>query len=211
MDYPQAIVLDLGNVIIEIDPQRTLDAFRELLGPHYELAFKQGAWKKLHHTLELGQISQLAFLNRLQWLSPVTLSSSQLLNAWNAVLIGVPEENVRTLEALGEKYPLYLLSNTDALHIDWIRKYFKQHYDIDQFDTHFFEKAFFSYELGMRKPMPQIYSHILEELGWKDRPGEVLFIDDKEENIRAASQQGWQVVHHPVGALLSQSVGQLLT
>jgi epoxide hydrolase-like predicted phosphatase len=74
---------------------------------------------------------------------------------------------------------LYILSNQMKFRADYIKTHF---------DIRFFNKAFFSNELGFMKPDKKIYNYVLKQIKFK--PNECLFIDDKIDNIESAKSLG---------------------
>ena len=192
---PTALLFDLGTVIIDIDPSLTVAAFRKLLGEHSDRLLAQTNWEEWHRQLEIGALSAEAFINRIQSASPVPLHGREIVNAWNATLIGIPAWRIELLKALKKDYRLFLLSNTDPIHMTWIREYVRRTFGIADFEHSLFERAFLSYEVNARKPDSLIYKIVLEETGIS--PGEYLFIDDKKENVDGARAIGIPSIQYP--------------
>ena len=97
---------------------------------------------------------------------------------------------LRSLRAQG--YRLALLSNTNPIHIDEVRRRLGP-FGYGEF-ARCFERIFYSYEMGLRKPDPTIYAAVDRELGITS-PAEVLFIDDNAANIASAAAYGWRTLH----------------
>lgn len=192
---PSALLFDLGTVIIDIDPARTREAFKELFGQQFNEFIERFPWQELHRQLELGKISQEAFINRIQREAPGAPQAKDIVDAWNATLIGIPAWKIDLLTELRRTYRLFLLSNTDPIHIDWIRAYIRRTFAIDHFDTQLFEQAFYSFTTGLRKPDLAIYQHVLAETGIA--PEEFFFIDDLRENIEGAKLAGISGLQFP--------------
>ncbi|MEO7529934.1 MAG: HAD-IA family hydrolase, partial [Sediminibacterium sp.] len=112
-------------------------------------------------------------------------------NAWNALLIGFPVERVQWLQRISKKYRIYLFSNTNSIHYQSFAKTFEEATGVN-FNACFI-KAYYSHEMGLRKPDPASYQLIIEEQQLK--AAETLFIDDTIKNIEAAKELGIQVRH----------------
>ena len=114
---------------------------------------------------------------------------------WNSILKDFPLYRLEFLENLKEKYHLFLLSNTDSIHI----QRFKENVGKQFYDRFFnsFKKMYYSYEMKMRKPDVEIYEFVLKEQNLN--PSETLFIDDRQDNIESAAALGIQVWHLQVG------------
>lgn len=149
---------------------------------------------RLNISFEKGEISRENFLLGIQKHIPNT-SIDEILAAWNAVLLDFPLYRLEFLQLLSQKYKLYLLSNTDSIHIE----HFEQRDGATFFGDFYqcFEQVYFSYEIGMRKPDAETYLSILKrhELS----PKRTLFVDDKKENTDAAKALGIHVWNLQVG------------
>jgi FMN phosphatase YigB (HAD superfamily) len=104
----------------------------------------------------------------------------------------LPEERWHILEKLSDHYRIFLLSNTNAIHVPYYAGVLKQKYGTNGYD-HLFEKTYFSYELGMRKPNEDIFQHVIADA--RLRPEETVFIDDFLENIETARKLGFETIH----------------
>lgn len=184
-----AIIFDFGDVFINLDKQATQDQL-------HDLGLK--AWNEeldaLNITFEKGNCTREAFLNGFQKHLPKA-SHDEILAAWNAILLDFPLYRLEFLQLLSKNYRLFLLSNTDAIHIDT----FEQKTGSSFYGAFYqcFEKVYFSFEVGMRKPDADIYLHVLRENELS--PKRTLFVDDKKENTDAALALGMQVWHLDVG------------
>ena len=189
----QSIIFDLGGVIIDIDTKRSfqrLSSFyagdkpeESLLSEHVDLFLN----------FEKGLISVAEFREGIRQLTEnADLSDTLIDEAWNEMLLQIPKERFQVLERIRDQYQLFVLSNTNAIHVPAFNKIVEQtsgKADI----AHFFDKVYFSHEMQKRKPEPAIYQQVLYEN--QLLPEKTLFIDDRLENIAAASSLGMQVFH----------------
>jgi len=189
------IIFDLGNVLLDLDFKRVNAAFEALLGDDFHSLATSDETKNIFLQFEIGQYSEESFINALQRLAPKVPDGRKMIEAWNSLLVEVPFKRLEMLEYLKAKgYQLYLLSNTNSLHIHWLNRYLKKEYSIENFDERFFVKSYYSHLIQMRKPNVEIYEYVLSDAFIKAE--ETLFVDDSEDNILAAQKLGISGLHH---------------
>ena len=179
------IIFDFGDVFINLDKEATPLALKKL-----GLIEWSSEIDSLNFNFEKGLITRTDFLLGLNKLVP-NATQEEVLEAWNGVLLDFPKYRLEFLEKLSKKYQLFLLSNTDSIHIN----HFKEK-NGDEFYNRFyncFEKVYFSYDLGMRKPDEEIYNFVIKENNLN--PKSTLFVDDNFDNIEGAKKTGLQVWH----------------
>lgn len=185
------IIFDFGDVFLNLDKSAAAKALAAYgfieTTPELDLLFKD---------YEKGVISTEPFLNATKAVFPKA-TVPQLIAAWNSILLDFPLSRLEFLEQLASKnqYRLFLLSNTNELHIDFVRKQMGDP-DYGRFKD-CFEQFYLSYEMGMRKPDLEIFEYILHQ-NYLTAP-ETLFIDDTLENIETASTMGIKCWHLVVG------------
>ncbi|MCX6232991.1 MAG: HAD family phosphatase [Bacteroidetes bacterium] len=182
------IIFDYGGVILNIDYQLTVDAFMECGLDNFNELYSKASQNHLFDKLETGKISPASFRQGIRDISGLTISDEQIDYAWNKIILDMPRHRIDFLLKLKKKYRIFLLSNTNKIHYDF---YLKQLQDMgfSGFDA-IFEKAWFSHEIGLRKPDPAVYSYVLEEKLLL--PKSTLFIDDSLQNISIANEMGIQ-------------------
>jgi putative hydrolase of the HAD superfamily len=183
------IIFDFGDVFINLDKEGTINGLKKL-----GLSEWNSELNELNLQFEKGQISEENFLQGLQKQVP-NASPEDILIAWKAVLLDFPLYRLEFLQKLSEKYRLFLLSNTDSIHIDS----FEQENGVSFYSDFYqcFEKVYFSFEMGMRKPDPEIFNYVLTTHNLSAK--HTLFVDDKKENTDAALSLGIQVWNLQVG------------
>jgi putative hydrolase of the HAD superfamily len=183
------IIFDFGDIFINLDKQATMDALQKLGLSEWNEDLDQ-----LNKQFETGQISREKFLLGIQKHVP-NATIKEILAAWNAILLDFPLYRLEFLQMLSKKYRLFLLSNTDAIHIET----FEQKNGISFYSDFYqcFEKVYFSFEVEMRKPNPEIFNYLVNKHDLA--PKRTLFIDDKKENTDAALALGFQVWNLQVG------------
>ncbi len=185
----KSIVFDLGGVIIDLDVRQTYNAFLKILGDG-EMQLDKGYLKHpVFRQYELGEIDSDAFVKHIKENAISKTSNQEIINAWNAMLVSIPNERVELLETLGKHYRLFVLSNTNAIHEEYFEKMALGY----SYLRDLFESVYYSHHIGFRKPDIEAFNHVTKESGIK--PGETLFVDDLENNVKTAEKLGFQVVH----------------
>ena len=181
----KAIIFDLGAVILNINYQNTIDEFTKLGVNNAATFYSKKVQTNLFNQIETGMISSNEFLKALQK-ETKNANINQVEKAWNAMLLDLPEERIQLIEKLKNNYSIYLLSNTNAIHIDAIKKQLGKRKWLAF--CKLFDKMYLSHELGLRKPDVKIFEYILNEQ--KLKAEEVFFIDDSPQHIAGAKKIG---------------------
>ena len=186
----KAIIFDLGAVILNINYQNTIDEFTKLGVNNAATFYSKKVQTNLFNQIETGMISSNEFLKALQK-ETKNANIKQVEKAWNAMLLDLPEERIQLIEKLKNNYSIYLLSNTNAIHIDAIKKQLGKRKWLAF--CKLFDKMYLSHELGLRKPDVKIFEYILKEQ--KLKAEEVFFIDDSPQHIASAKKIGIHCHH----------------
>ncbi len=181
------IIFDLGGVLLDIDTRKTNEAFARLGVPGFANNYTLQKADPLFDNFERGKIPESDFFAGIRKIAGTTLSDVDIRNAWNALLLDFRAESIRHLNLLKQQYNLYLLSNTNSIHYTAFQELFTDQIGQPGFNEHFV-KAYYSHQLGFRKPEPDIYRYVLEDAGIE--AAESLFIDDLGKNIEAAAILG---------------------
>lgn len=198
-----AIIFDLGGVIINICYENTIRAFSQLCGFDASSLYTQKSQTDLFDQYEMGRISSADFRAGLSQRLGISDHSDEALNqAWNAMLLDIPKERVDWLQMIGQAKRIFLLSNTNEIHKLAFDQIFRQTFNstIGQLDD-LFEKAYFSHLMGDRKPHPSIFKTIIVEQSLV--PERTLFIDDSMQHIEGAQSVGLQTLHMANGLTLN--------
>lgn len=188
----KAVLFDLGGVLIDIDYHATERAFEELGVSDFKERYTQLAQNELFDRFECGEISPQHFVNLLLPFAQSGTSPNQVVAAWNAMLGSFPLEKIKLLERLSKTTPLFMLSNTNELH--WIEVKRAWQKVTTQPMQHFFSAIYLSHEIGKRKPHPETFVWVCQQMGFE--PADVLFIDDSPQHIEGATQAGLQVHYY---------------
>ncbi|SRR5574343_27887 len=186
-----AVILDLGGVIINLDYNKTIHAFEALGMSDFKTVYSQASQTNLFDDFETGKISAQHFVNcLLPYLKPGT-TPNKVVHAWNAMILDVPQQKLELLETLKKRFPVYLLSNTNELHVPVVRREFSKVTDYPM--EHFFTKMYFSNEIKLRKPNAEIFEFVCLENNLN--PANTLFVDDSIQHIEGAKKIGLNTEH----------------
>lgn len=194
----EAIIFDFGGVIIQLNYQATIDAFKKLGIENFDEMYSQAQQSNLFNDIETGKISSQRFINGLLDYLPSNTSPNKVVEAWNAMILNVPHQNIELLEKLSKKYRIFLLSNTNQLHIDLAYRNWNNVAEKPIKD--YFENIYLSHEVGIRKPDGEIFELVCKENQLNKET--TLFIDDTEQHIVGAMSVGLKTIHHQSNALL---------
>ena len=186
----KTIIFDLGAVILNINYQNTIDEFTKLGVNNAATFYSKKVQTNLFNQIETGMISSNEFLKALQK-ETKNANINQVEKAWNAMLLDLPEERVQLIKKLKNNHTIYLLSNTNAIHIDAFKKQLGNRKWLAF--CKLFDKMYLSHELGLRKPDVKIFEYILNEQ--KLKAEEVFFIDDSPQHIASAKKIGIHCHH----------------
>lgn len=188
----QAIIFDFGGVIINIDYQATIRAFSQLGLGSFEEVFSKAQQNSLSDDFEMGLISEETFFSTLKKEFDRPVDNEQLKNAWNSMLLDIPQKRIDLLLKIGDILPIFLLSNTNDTHINAINSYLRTTHQLDSVHS-WFTKVYFSFELNQRKPNANIFETVINENNLD--PSRTLFIDDSIQHIETAKKLGL-IAHH---------------
>ena len=200
------IIFDLGGVILNIDYRLTIDAFKNLGLSNFEEMFTQAQQVGLFDQLDKGLVTPAQFREGLRQISGVALSDKQIDDAWNAMLLDFPTKRLEVLMSVKNHYKTFLLSNTNAIHIEEYNKILQQTFGVGNLSV-FFDKEYYSHIINMRKPDAETFEIILKENNLN--ASETLFIDDTQQHVEGAKKLGILAYHLNIPA--GESIEKLFT
>ncbi len=185
------IVFDLGGVLLNINPQRTIDAFFNMGFRNIEALYSRLKQNHLFDRFETGEVSVVDFCDELRRLTNASVPDEQIIEAWNMMILDFPASKIDLLNKLKDHYRLFLLSNTTETHI----KKFNANVcrETGKGLNEYFEKAYYSNEMGMRKPHVEIFEYVIQQHDLVAT--ETLFVDDSMANIEGAQKAGLKTLH----------------
>ncbi|MFN8239019.1 MAG: HAD-IA family hydrolase, partial [Chitinophagales bacterium] len=201
------LIFDLGGVIINL---KTEDEWlhQDLL-PHFQpdslLQLQQAGYFR---NLETGNVRPEDFLLQMQAIATDKhATEKQVKQHWNAILQDIPSHRVELLQQLKQRYRLVLLSNTNSIHVESFQRYMHRAFGEDILRANF-HTVYYSQEIGLRKPTKETYEFVMQQQ--QLQPAEILFLDDKSENLREPHNIGWQTFHVNFNELSAAALQHLL-
>ncbi len=184
---PKAVVFDIGNVLIEWQPERFYD---QVIGQERRQAmFAAVDLHAMNDRVDIGEdftetIYETADATP-EWRDEIRLWHDR----WIEMAAPVIPHSLRLMKALQSKgVPVFSLTNFGIGSYDLAAR----HYPF----LRAFDRDFISGHMGMIKPDPAIYEAL--ETGSGVPPQALIFTDDRADNIMAAQARGWQT-HHFTG------------
>ena len=178
--------------MLDIDLKKSISAFEKLGIENFEEMFSQFRADELFGKLETGMLNEHKFYSAIKKRTRVNITEKEITNAWNALILDFRTESLDFLEKLAAKYCLYLLSNTNSIHLKYVQQLFTKQTGKPLLDDYFI-KAWYSHEVGLRKPGAAIFEFVLQEENLI--AAETLFIDDTLINIETAQSMGFKTHH----------------
>lgn len=186
------IIFDLGGVILNIDYHITASEFEKLGVEDFNNLYSQFKQSNLFDELETGAVTPEEFRANFRTETGLNVTDTQIDYAWNAMLLDLPQKRIELLQELSKHFQLFLLSNTNEIHYkEYVAKIEREN-GITNFNS-LFTKAYYSHEIGLRKPDAAAFQLIVDEN--KLNPQNALFIDDSPQHLVGAKQVGLQTHH----------------
>lgn len=181
------IIFDLGGVIINLDYNRTATAFKKLGIVDFDEIYSKAKQTSLFDDFEKGITTDDDFRNALKKYLPEETADAEIDDAWNAMLLDIPAHRLEWLKEIAKRYRIFLLSNTNHIHVLSFTAYADKKFGVGVFES-VFEKHYYSCEMGMRKPDAEIFEKVINDN--KLNKAETLFIDDSIQHIHGAEKVG---------------------
>ena len=187
----KTIIFDLGGVLVHLDWAKVCASLTRLSDQSYDAVMKEVQNGPIVEASMLGRLTPQEFHRSLCAKISIDLPFDGFIDIWNG-LLSADEDMASFVEGLGADHHLVLASNTDATHFAYSREHFSVMQAFNQF--------FLSYEMGLLKPDPAYFHHVLYGL-WAS-PANCIFIDDRPDNVRAARNVG-------INGLVFESIDKL--
>ncbi|MBQ6952613.1 MAG: HAD family phosphatase [Bacteroidales bacterium] len=200
-----AIVFDIGGVLVDLDVQACLRAFREDLGFERITELLDPSHQKgIYGEMEAGRLSADHFRELILAESRPGSTKADVDRAMGALLVGMPPVTARLVNELSTRYPLYLLSNNNPISMARTYELFREA-GVDPQRT--FKAQFISCDMQLMKPSQECYREVVRRIGLPAE--EILFIDDNGTNVEAARVSGMQARYYAPGSDMSLLLADL--
>lgn len=183
------LIFDLGGVILDLSIPHTLDAFAALSGSERSVIDKLYSSAPEFLTYETGHLSDAAFRAFMNSHCASPHTDETIDACWNGMLRGLPKKKLDLILSLKDKYNVYLLSNTNAIHLRYINEVMLPAVPgaLPALDD-YFHRAYYSHIMKKRKPNADIFEAVLADSNLTAH--ETLFLDDNHDNIVGAGKLG---------------------
>lgn len=189
---PSAVIFDFGGVLLDLDLDSTAKAFAALGIPDFKRLFTLYHASPVFLDLEIGKTDPKAFAEGIIREIGHSVSEQEVFDAWNTILGDFRQESLAFVNRLRKTMPVFLYSNTNIIHYEVFQQKIAETTPYAHLND-LFHRAYYSHEMGMRKPHPEGYLHILEQEGLQ--AADTLFVDDNLDNILGAKSVGL-MTHH---------------
>lgn len=192
-DRINTLIFDLGGVIVDLEPNRTLDEFARLAHKQVPEILERYTSHPSFNAYETGRIEEEDFRNSVRSMFNLTASDAEIDRCWNAMLIGIPLEKLTMLTRLKKHFTVLVLSNTNSIHLRYLNEVILKGQVLDAY----VHQAHYSHQIGMRKPDQEIFDYVLTAHSLL--PEQTLFMDDNLDNMNAAKALGMEalLIEHP--------------
>jgi len=181
-----ALLFDLGRVVLDIDFNRTLTCWAGHAGCEPSDIVGRFVRDEAYRHHEIGRISDQAYFDSLRASLGIGISDAQFLEGWNAIFAGEMPGIAPLLARAAGRLPLYAFSNTNAPHVEHFSKAYA---DL----LGHFREVYLSSAIGLRKPDAAAYDHVVDAIGVP--ASRIVFFDDLAENVEGARARGLLAVH----------------
>ena len=188
----KSIKFDLGGVILNLDYSKTVDEFKKIGVLHFKELYSQKKQTLLFDDFEKGKIKPEEFISSLKNSENLKIKEIDFINAWNAMLLEIPINKLQFIDGLKKDYKIFLLSNTNEIHIKKFENDLKKKNMLEQFYK-CFDKIYYSSRMGKRKPEKNCFNQVLEENELVAK--NTLFIDDSIKHVEGAEKAGIKTFH----------------
>ena len=181
-----ALLFDLGRVVLDIDFSRTLACWAGYAGCEPSDIVERFVRDEAYRHHEIGRISDQAYFDSLRASLGIGISDAQFLEGWNAIFAGEMPGITPLLARAAGSLPLYAFSNTNAPHVEHFSKAYADLLGC-------FREVYLSPAIGLRKPDAAAYDHVVNAIGVP--ASRIVFFDDLAENVEGARARGLLAVH----------------
>ena len=193
----------MGGVLLDIDYQRTEDAFVQLGMKDFAQHYTQAAQSDFFSDFETGKIEEEQFISGISKWIPGPVRDTDIISAWNAMLLDFPLRRLQILQQLQLHYDIVLLSNTNSIHERAFNQLLRERCGFNSLAV-FVDKVFYSHHIGMRKPDVATFEYVLNYTGFD--PAHTLFVDDSQQHIAGARSAGIQAIWLEKGMTIEEHI-----
>ena len=181
---PKIVVFDLGKVLVDFDyiiAARRIAARAALPSGEVKDLLMHAPWLGCYET---GRMTRAELFDEVCKTTGFRGTIAEFSEFFADIFTPIPPMIELHAELRQQGIPTYIFSNTNDLAAGHIRRSFPFFSNFDGY--------IYSYEVGVMKPDARIYEALERRAG--RRGGEILYLDDRAENVAAGAARGWQVI-----------------
>jgi putative hydrolase of the HAD superfamily len=186
MQKVEALLFDLGGVVVGVDFERAFRAWEDQSALSIEEIRRRFKMDEAYEKHERGEIGASEYFSHLRLVLALEGTDASIALGWNAIFVGEMTESMSYIRAAAERIPCFAFSNSNPTHQAWWSSSYPSVVAL-------FRRVFVSSELGMRKPERAAFEAI--SAATNIVPGSILFFDDSIENVRGAREAGLRAIH----------------
>lgn len=177
---PKALLLGLGNVVLDVDFRRTFRALEKSASVNEQVFHERWQADEHYERHERGEINFREYAAQLAGRFGVRMSVDAWRSGCNDAFVGYLPAVMPLLEQLVPRMPMYCSTNTNATHeAVWRRGYP---------ELGVFHHIFVSSRIGRRKPDVAAYHYVADRM--REAPENIWFLDDNKQNVEGAIRAG---------------------
>ena len=201
----KAIIFDLGGVLITLDKERCIRAFKEEAGfGRIEEFLDTSHQRGMIGDLEAGRIDEATFFAECKKHCRPGTTDADIRRCFHSLLNPIEPGTIALLRRLSERHELYILTNNSSVTME---KTYEDAWNAGFDLQKAFRRIFVSQDLRMLKPSQEIFAHVIREIGLP--PEEMLYVDDSPRNVEAARMAGMNALHHVPGRNLAETLSSV--
>jgi len=184
MHIPSVVVFDLGKVLLDFDyviAARRIAARGQISMAEIAQFINHSP---LFYQYESGALTTRQFFDEVCRVTGFRGSLDEFARCFADIFVEIEPMIRMQAELRQRRIPTYVFSNTNELAAEHIRRSFPFYANFDGY--------ILSYEHGAMKPDAQIYEVVERTAG--RRGADLLYLDDRPENVAAGAARGWQVI-----------------
>lgn len=186
------IIFDFGGIFVDIDYSVTVNNLSVLSGKDASMLYSKQKQSSIFNDYEIGRISSAEFIFELKKSLKIEADDSYVIEAWNSMLTDIHIERYEYLKKLKETKNIFMLSNINQIHEEFIGNYINCHETINDF-YELFHGIYFSHKIGYRKPTPEAFEFVIEKNNLD--VNRTFFIDDSPQHVEGAIKIGLDAIH----------------
>ena len=182
-----AIIFDFGNVLIDLDYPKVIKGFSQVAKKNQDEIEELVVTAPVLQKFEMGMIGPDEFRAKMNSILGTKMGERQFENIWNSMLKSITKERMDKVLKIGERFDTFILSNTNMIHEMAYEEMIMMETGKDSLRD-FVKEVYYSHEIGMRKPNPNCYNFVIDDIGLY--ASRMLFLDDRLDNVEAAQKSG---------------------